>query len=88
MSPAELSNLTNFQLLDVRLPDDFEAMHLTQARNNCVFEISFLNRLAETAPDLPLPVPRPSTDHFSTGKGITDPDLSTEPTTALQIFAS
>lgn len=64
MSPAELSNLTNFQLLDVRLPDDFEAMHLTQATNNCVFEVSFLDRLAETAPDLSLPVPRPTPTTF------------------------
>lgn len=39
------------QLLDVRLSDDFEAGHLQGARNNCVFEVAFEGRLAESAPD-------------------------------------
>ena len=39
------------QLLDVRLADDFEACHLTGAKNNCLFEVDFANRLDATAPD-------------------------------------
>lgn len=51
MNPKDLASLTNFQLLDVRLPDDFEASHLQGAINNCVFEMSFADQLAQTAPD-------------------------------------
>jgi len=51
MNPKELASLTEFQLLDVRLPDDFEASHLQGAVNNCVFEISFIDQLAQTAPN-------------------------------------
>ena len=38
-------------LLDVRLEEDYVAAHLPQARNNCVFEVSFLDRMAGLAPD-------------------------------------
>lgn len=38
-------------LVDVRLEDDYEAAHLPQARNNCVFEVAFLERMADLAPD-------------------------------------
>ncbi len=51
MNPEELSALGSVQLLDVRLEDDFEAAHLSGAANNCVFEVAFLNRLTDTAPD-------------------------------------
>lgn len=44
------------QLLDVRLADDFAAAHLPGARNNCVFEVAFAERLAETAPRRDAPV--------------------------------
>jgi polyisoprenoid-binding protein YceI len=39
-----------YQLLDVRLADDFEAGHLEGAQNNCVFEVTFEGRLDESAP--------------------------------------
>ena len=51
MKPEELPSATSAQLLDVRLPDDFEAAHLTGAKNNCVFEVAFASRLPDTAPD-------------------------------------
>ncbi|MEM9283335.1 MAG: YceI family protein [Verrucomicrobiota bacterium] len=50
MNPTELPNLSDYQLLDVRLADDFQAAHLEGAKNNCVFEVTFGDRLAETAP--------------------------------------
>jgi polyisoprenoid-binding protein YceI/rhodanese-related sulfurtransferase len=43
-------------LLDVRLEHDYAAAHLPQARNNCVFEVSFLDRMADFAPDKRTPV--------------------------------
>jgi len=43
-------------LLDVRLEDDFNASHLPGAKNNCVFEIVFLERMANLAPDKAAPV--------------------------------
>ncbi|MEM9237006.1 MAG: YceI family protein [Verrucomicrobiota bacterium] len=41
----------SIQLLDVRLADDFEAIHLEGAASNCVYEVQFEDRLADTAPD-------------------------------------
>jgi polyisoprenoid-binding protein YceI/rhodanese-related sulfurtransferase len=38
-------------LLDVRLEEDFAAAHLPEARSNCVFEIGFLDRMGDVAPD-------------------------------------
>ena len=38
-------------LLDVRLEEDYLAAHLPQARNNCVFEVKFLDRMAGLTPD-------------------------------------
>lgn len=38
-------------LLDVRLEEDFQAAHLPGARNNCVFEVTFLDRMASLVPD-------------------------------------
>ena len=43
------------QLLDVRLGDDFEAAHLPGAHNNCVYEVAFADRLADTAPQKDVP---------------------------------
>jgi polyisoprenoid-binding protein YceI/rhodanese-related sulfurtransferase len=58
--PTELSKRMSQSdaplLLDVRLEDDYAAAHLPQARNNCVFEVSFLDRMAELAPDKRAPV--------------------------------
>ncbi|MFK5921054.1 MAG: YceI family protein [Verrucomicrobiota bacterium] len=51
MHPNELSELSDFQLLDLRLPDDYEAVHLAAALNNCVFEVSFIDQLEKTAPN-------------------------------------
>ena len=55
MNVTQLQDLPQVQLLDVRLADDFEAAHLEGAANNCVFEVAFPERLAETAPDKSLP---------------------------------
>ncbi len=43
-------------LVDVRLEEDFAIEHLPGARNNCVFEVAFLERMEELAPDLNRPV--------------------------------
>ena len=51
MTSTQLKDLTDIQLLDVRLADDYAASHLEGAANNCVFEVAFHDRLAETAPD-------------------------------------
>lgn len=39
-------------LVDVRLEQDFAAGHLPGAKGNCVFEVAFLERMKEIAPDL------------------------------------
>lgn len=49
MKPNELSTAADIQLLDVRLPRDFETAHLDGAQNNCVFEVAFAERLSQTA---------------------------------------
>lgn len=49
MNPKQLATLTDPQLLDVRLADDFEAAHIEGAASNCVFEAAFISRLSETA---------------------------------------
>lgn len=51
MKAKELTKLGPHQLLDVRLPDDFNSGHISGAKNNCVFEMTFTVRLAESAPD-------------------------------------
>ena len=51
MKPHQLSSLTDTQVLDVRLDDDYEAEHIAGSKNNCVFEVAFVHRLAESAPD-------------------------------------
>jgi polyisoprenoid-binding protein YceI len=38
-------------LVDVRLHDDYAAAHLPEAKNNCVFEIAFLDRMGDIVPD-------------------------------------
>jgi polyisoprenoid-binding protein YceI/rhodanese-related sulfurtransferase len=38
-------------LMDVRLEEDFTAAHLPGAKNNCVFEVAFLERMTSLAPD-------------------------------------
>lgn len=43
-------------LVDVRLADDFTAGHLPGAVNNCVFEVPFVSRMADAAPDKAAPV--------------------------------
>lgn len=48
---AALSAGTAPLVLNVRLADDFEAAHLPGAVNNCVYEVAFHDRLADTAPD-------------------------------------
>jgi rhodanese-related sulfurtransferase len=55
LAPSELKeNLSGPKapvLLDVRLEDDFARAHLPQAKNNCVFEINFLDRMSALVPD-------------------------------------
>jgi rhodanese-related sulfurtransferase/polyisoprenoid-binding protein YceI len=38
-------------LIDVRLEDDYAAAHLPGAKNNCVYEVSFLERMTGLAPN-------------------------------------
>ncbi|TVR51677.1 MAG: sulfurtransferase [Puniceicoccaceae bacterium] len=60
VSPAELTALTGGEsgptLLDVRGEADFQNRRLPGARNNCVYEIQFPERLPEVAPDKAAPV--------------------------------
>ena len=52
MTPEQLLNISkSIQILDVRLTDDFDACHLAGAKNNCIHEVTFIGKLAETAPD-------------------------------------
>jgi len=50
MNYDQLTNLDQVQLLDVRLDDDYQHTHVPGAVNNCVFEVSFTDRLSEAAP--------------------------------------
>jgi polyisoprenoid-binding protein YceI/rhodanese-related sulfurtransferase len=43
-------------LIDVRLEEDYDAAHLPGARNNCVFEVAFLDRMSDLAPVKTIPV--------------------------------
>lgn len=43
-------------LIDVRLEEDYNAAHLPGARNNCVFEVAFLDRMPDLAPAKTIPV--------------------------------
>jgi len=38
-------------LVDVRLEEDYADAHVPQSKNNCVFEVVFLERMADVAPD-------------------------------------
>ncbi len=52
MTPEQLKSFPGpIQILDVRLADDFEALHIAGARNNCVYEVDFSKRLSDSAPD-------------------------------------
>ncbi|MFK7849506.1 MAG: YceI family protein [Akkermansiaceae bacterium] len=42
--------MSDSQILDVRLSEDFDAAHIQGAKNNCVFEVDFESRLPDTAP--------------------------------------
>ena len=47
LSPPELQQKLeagSVALVDVRLGDDYDAEHLPGAKNNCVFEVAFLDR--------------------------------------------
>ena len=43
-------------LIDVLLPEDFAGRHIPAAGNACVYEMVFLERVAECAPDRDRPV--------------------------------
>ncbi len=52
MIPEQIaSSRDSIRLIDVRLPDSYEARHIVGALNNCVLEIAFEDRLPECAPD-------------------------------------
>jgi hypothetical protein len=53
---SALNSPTPPRLIDTRLDDDFEAAHLPGAVNNCVFEVAFLDRMNEIAPDKSAPL--------------------------------
>ena len=55
MNYDTFQQLRGAQILDVRLGEDYEESHLRDAINNCVFEVSFTDRLKETAPDKEAP---------------------------------
>lgn len=56
MTPKHFSEFPDpVQILDVRLADEYEACHLVGAENNCIHEVSFVGKLAETAPDKSMP---------------------------------
>ncbi len=60
LSPLEFSGSLKSAnpplLLDVRLEEDYHVAHLTGAKNNCVFEVAFLQRMNDIAPDKNAPV--------------------------------
>ncbi len=55
ISPAELntalSNGEDITVLDVRSVDDFDRRRLPGARNNCVYEVAFLDRMPDLVAD-------------------------------------
>ncbi len=55
ISPSELAQrLGEFHrpvLVDVRLEEDYAVTHLPESKNNCVFEVAFLDRMGDLAPD-------------------------------------
>jgi len=53
---AMLGSATPPVLVDVRPQSAFEREHLPGAKNNCVFEIAFLDRMPQVAPDRGVPV--------------------------------
>lgn len=44
------------RLIDVLLPEDFAARHIAGAVNACVYEMVFLERIAECVPDVATPI--------------------------------
>lgn len=58
MKTISLADLQSrpLKLLDVRLKSEFDRAHLPDALNNCVFEVAFLDRMAELAPDKNEPI--------------------------------
>lgn len=60
VSPDELSRqlaaATPPLLVDVRLAEDYATGHLPAAKNNCVLEVVFLDRMKSIAPDKTAPV--------------------------------
>lgn len=51
ISPQDLNEISDATVMDVRLSDDYEAAHVPGATSNCVFEVAFLDRLAEQVPE-------------------------------------
>jgi polyisoprenoid-binding protein YceI/rhodanese-related sulfurtransferase len=54
IDPAELAQRVKSSaapvLIDVRLEEDYLAAHLPEAKNNCVYEVSFSERMSDVAP--------------------------------------
>ena len=73
MKITDLTSLSDYQLIDVRLSEDFEAAHLAEARNNCVFEMDFINRLSNTAPD-----PKKTTVVYGANEQTHEADIAAE----------
>jgi rhodanese-related sulfurtransferase len=51
ISTDALAQGNGIALIDVRLADDFASAHLPGATSNCVFEVPFVERMKEIAPD-------------------------------------
>ena len=43
-------------VIDTRLASDFECEHIPGSKNNCVYEVAFVDRLTDVAPDKTVPV--------------------------------
>ncbi|HYY27085.1 MAG TPA: YceI family protein [Chthoniobacterales bacterium] len=53
---TQLASINPPLLIDVRLEEDFEAAHIPEAINNCVYEVAFRERLASIAPQRTWPI--------------------------------
>ena len=60
ITAEQLNNLrtdgSDLKIIDVRLSEHFDQEHLPGAQNNCVFEMVFMSRIAETIPEKDMPV--------------------------------
>ena len=51
ISSSHLESDSDLTIIDTRLGDDYDSGHLPGAVSNCVFEMAFIDRISEQAPD-------------------------------------